>query len=240
MVRLRVTYHRPADLVDDHDAQIARGGLLVRVEPPPGLLPFAEVELEIAADFPPLDDEVTLAGQVLQLLPGAGVAVAFDPAPLAAAVAQARAAAPVDGPAPTHELATAAPRPAPARAAADTAAKIQLALHGNRDDRARVLRDLNKMLHPYVLRNPNVGIDEVLAMAKMASVSPELLKQISERKEWAQRPDIAIALVRNPKLPTPMAIRLLDYVSPLELRQLAKDTRTRPAVQQAARKKVVG
>ena len=96
------------------------------------------------------------------------------------------------------------------------------------------------MLHPYVLRNPGLGLDEVLALVKMTTVAPELLKQVSDRKEWAQRPDIAIALVRNPKVPTPTAVRLLDFVSPGDLRQLAKDNRTRPAVQQAARKKVIG
>ncbi len=239
-MRVRVTYHRPADLVADHDGQLAKGGLLLRVEPPAGLSPFAEVEIEIVADFGSLEEGVTIRGRLLQLLPGVGVAVAFDPAPLAAAVAEARAAAPAEGPPPTHELAPATPRTPPPRATADTAAKIQLALHGNRDDRARVLRDLNKMLHPYVLRNPGLGLDEVIAIVKMTTVSPELLRQIGERKEWAQRPEVAIALVRNPKVPTPMAVRLLDYVSPVELRQLAKDTRTRPAVQQAARKKVVG
>lgn len=55
-----------------------------------------------------------------------------------------------------------------------------------------------------------------------------------------QRPEIAIALVRNPKVPPPLAIRLLDHVSAAELRQLAKDSRTREPVQRAARKKVMG
>src|SRR5262245_31426982 len=240
-MRVRVTYHRPADLVADHDGQLAKGGLLLRVEPAAGTAPFDAVDVEIAATFGSLEAGVVIPGQVIQLMPGVGVAVAFSAAPLAEAVAEARAAAPTAGAAPTHEIAT-APRPVPPRAtaAADTAAKIQQALHGNRDDRSRILRDVNKMLHPYVLRNPGLGLDEVLAAAKMTTVAPEFLSQIGQRKEWAQRPDIAIALVRNPKLPTPAAVRLLDFVSPADLRQLAKDSRTRPAVQQAARKKVMG
>ena len=128
----------------------------------------------------------------------------------------------------------------PARAGAEKAAKIQQALHGNRDDRARILRDTNRLLHPYVLRNPQLGLDEVLAMAKMSTLSPDMLGNIAAEPDWAQRPDIAIALVRNPKTPTPAAVRLLDHVSAADIRQLAKDTRTRPAVQQAARKKLFG
>jgi hypothetical protein len=122
----------------------------------------------------------------------------------------------------------------------DTAARIQAALHGNKDERGRIMRDLNKMLHPYVLKNAGLGVDEVLAIAKMTTVAADLLGTIADRRDWAQRPDIAIALVRNPKTPTAAAIRLLDWVSPADLRQLAKDSRTRPAVQQAARKKVIG
>ncbi|MBI4509475.1 MAG: hypothetical protein HY698_07545, partial [Deltaproteobacteria bacterium] len=67
----------------------------------------------------------------------------------------------------------------------------------------------------------------------------QVLKQIAERREWAQRPEIAIALVRNPKTPAPLAVRLLDHVSPAELRHLAKDPGTRPPIQHAARKKVL-
>jgi hypothetical protein len=37
-----------------------------------------------------------------------------------------------------------------------------------------------------------------------------------------------------------VAIRLLDYVTAADLRQLAKGTKARPVVQQAARKKVIG
>jgi hypothetical protein len=118
--------------------------------------------------------------------------------------------------------------------------KIQMALHGNRDERQLILRDTNRLVHPYVLKNPNIGLDEVAAIARMPGVSPEVLKQVGERREWVSRPEIAIALVRNPTVPVPLALRALEHVSPADLRQLAKDTKTRPAIQSAARRKVVG
>lgn len=236
--KLRVEYTRAADLVADHDQQFVKGGLLVKGQVPAGLALFDPVELELAPPHgaPP----VVVAGQIVQLVPGVGVAVAFQasasPA-LQAAVAAARGA-----PAAPAAAAPAAARPVDPYTRYQTATvseKIQIALHGSKDERGMVLRDINKTVHPYVLRNPNLGLDEVVAMAKMATVSPELLKQIAERREWVTRPEIAIALVRNPKMPAPLAIRLLDHVSPSDLRQLAKDTRTRPPIQQAARKKVL-
>lgn len=229
-MRLRVQYDRPEDLIADDAAQFQRGGLLVRMEPPPGLALFEAVELEVATDFA---GSVTVAGQVVQLVPGAGVAVTFDPKALEDLVASARG----QGATPTTMEQQ---RPAAAaKSTTDAAARIHAALYGNRDERWKIIRDANKMMHPHVLRNPGLGLDEVLAIAKMSTLAPDLLGSIAERREW-QRPDIAIALVRNPKTPTAAAIRLLEFVSAADLRQLAKDSHTRPAVQQAARKKVLG
>lgn len=237
-MRFRVTYHRAADLLEDHAAQFSKGGLLVRVEPPPDLALYDEVELEIATDFA---GTATVRGQVVQLVPCGGVAVAFAPAEVAQLVATAGSSPEQPGEPPSHARVDATARPVPApRPGSDQAAKIHAALYGNKDERMRIMRDVNKMMHPYVLRNPGLGVDEVLVIAKMNTVAPDLLTGIAERREWAQRPDIAIALVRNPKTPTPTAIRLLEYVSSADLRQLAKDSKTRPAVQQAARKKVLG
>jgi hypothetical protein len=227
-MRLRVQYDRPEELLADNEAQFQRGGVLVRIEPPAGLALFETVELEIATGFA---GTLVLSGQVVQIVPGAGVAVTFDPSAVLSLVEAARGGEPAaEEPSP--------PRPKPV--ANDIAKRIHSALYGAKEERWRVLRDVNKMLHPYVLRNTGLGLDEVLAIAKMNTVAPELLGTIAERREWAQRPDIAIALVRNPKTPTAAAIRLLDYVSAADLRHLAKDSHTRPAVQQAARKKVIG
>lgn len=122
----------------------------------------------------------------------------------------------------------------------ESAERIQQALRGNRDERAAIMRDGNPALQLHVLRNPGLQLDEIAAIAKMRTVAPELLKQIADKREWAQRPDVAIALVRNPKTPVPLAIRMLDFVSQQDLRQLAKDANTRTAIQHAARKKILG
>jgi hypothetical protein len=246
---LLVTYHRPQDIVRDYDQQLVRGGLLVRVPPPAGLDLYGEVELRIAA----LGVELALSAQLVQVFPGVGVAVTFDPAllaGLAAAVEQARAEGEREGAAVEHTAgagpaplapdgsAIAAATPERSSGAAATA-RIQQALHGSRDERAAILRDVTaKSVHAYVLRNPNLQLDEVVAMAKNAGLAPDLLRQISERREWTGRPEIALALVRNPKTLVPIAIRLLDSVTSADLRQIAKDGHTRAPIAQAARKKL--
>src|SRR5262245_32584667 len=42
-MRLRVLYRNPAELIADHDQQFARGGLLVKTEPPKALELFSGV-----------------------------------------------------------------------------------------------------------------------------------------------------------------------------------------------------
>jgi len=275
-LRLRVTYHRTADLVSDHDQQFRHGGVLVRV--PAQAERGQQVELDLVT---PDGQTLPVDARVLQVLP-VGLALEFKPQSvpgLADAIAAARVAPPTPSlRAPEHvdldaeadlgfALVPADPDPdldpdpdpvpepvpepaddddqstattAPARVAgSNSAKKMQLALHGSRDERAAILRDLNKTLHPLVLKNPNLQLDEVVAMAKMTTISPEVLKAIADRREWAGRPEIALALVRNPKTPAPLAIKLLANVSPAELRQLAKDTRTRAPIQAAARKRLL-
>ncbi len=236
-MRLRVAWHRGEELGADYDSQLVRGGFLVRVEVP-ALAQFSAVALELVA---PDDAVLTLDAQVVQVFPGVGVAVMFPPSPtLAAFAAAARVVRGQDREA-EHAFLTAADlqaeRDAPRQ---PTAARIGAALRGGRDERTAILRENAPALHGHVLRNPSLQLDEVVAIAKSRTISPQVLQQIADKREWAQRPEIALALIRNPKTPVGSAVKLLDHVTPAELRQLAKDANTRAPIQRAARRKIIG
>ena len=118
--------------------------------------------------------------------------------------------------------------------------KIQLALHGTRDERNAILRDRDRTLHGFVLKNPQLDADDVVGIAKNPQMTSDMLQQIGDRKEWLQRPSVALALARNPRTPGELAVRALAHV-PLEaLRQLAKGSGVPPHVTAAARKKLLG
>jgi len=118
--------------------------------------------------------------------------------------------------------------------------KVQKALHGTRDERSAILRDRDRTLHAFVLKNPQLDADDVVAIARNPQLAADLLQQVGDRKEWLQRPAVALALARNPKTPPELAVRALDHV-PLEaVRQLAKGAGALPHVQAAARKKLIG
>ena len=117
---------------------------------------------------------------------------------------------------------------------------MQMALHGNKGERAAILRENDKTLHPFVLRNPGLQLDEVLAIAGMRTMAPEIFKLMAERREWFQKPDVATALLRNPKTPVQIALKKIPFVPDRELRQMAKSTSLRGPVLAAVRRKVVG
>ena len=118
--------------------------------------------------------------------------------------------------------------------------KVQKALHGTRDERNAILRDRDRTLHAFVLKNPQLDADDVVAIARNPQLASDLLQQVGDRKEWLQRPAVALALARNPRTPPELAVRALEHV-PLEaVRQLVKGAGALPHVQAAARKKLLG
>lgn len=217
-MRLRIAYATPKELAAAVE-QMAHGAILV-----PSTVEVAfdtAIELELAL---PDGTSLTSPGRVLQVLPGHGVAVTIDPS-----IAE-------------QLRARASTKPAPAASVPEEpthAQKIQMALHGTRDQRNAILRDKNRQLHAFVLKNPQINVDDVLAIAKNPMMGPEMYKLIAERPDWLQRPQIAVALARNPKVPGEIAIRALAHVAPDTLRQLAKGGAP-PHVVTAARKKVIG
>lgn len=248
-MKLRVTYERPQDVVTDHEQQFARGGLLVRVDPPLDLEQRSAIELELVTPH----GVVVLAGEALQVFPRVGIAVGFDPASaeLRAVVDAARSAASsgeTSGAAPVHSIAPESKSPAEPEVIEDaltrvrkasTAEKMRIARQGNREERGVIIRDPTaKHLHQFVVRNPHVQLDEISQIARMTTSSADVYAYIASQPDWAQRPEVALALARNPKVAISLAINMLNYVSVADLRQIAKAGNVRDPIKRAALKKL--
>jgi uncharacterized protein YndB with AHSA1/START domain len=247
MDHYRVTYARRDDLQRDLDTQIARGGLYVMAPPPAELAYGARCTLEIVA---PDGGAVSLEGEVLAVTPGHGLALAIDARSIESVRALLASSGSDDpgGAGTRHERvdASAAPKPAaPAEGvlgwdALPLTEKMRLAQHGGRDERAAALRDKVRTLHPHVLKNPRISIEEVVALARNPQAAPELLKLVAERPEWMGRAQVAEALARNPKTPNDVGVKALAGCSPESVRQMAKGVGAPPHIAQAARKRVLG
>ncbi len=265
MLHVRVRFSHAAELRRVLSDELRRGVMLLQIDPPADLDFRTPLTLEIASP----GGMMVVASEVVSILAGVGVAVAFpadrlDEAGVLLSVTpdEPRGATSYDivlepdsqgdrasnvGVAGGAAAPPAGPPPAPLPGGVGTAAwaragfaeKVQTALHGTKDDRAAILREQNKQLHPFVLKSPHVSPEEVAGWAANAQMSADFLKQISERKEWFTRPAIALALARNPKTPADIAVRAVDYLPIEMLRQMAKGVGALPHVVQAARKKIV-
>jgi hypothetical protein len=240
-LRLDAHFATAAELVAAYDGEIARKGLLVRGATAAQASPMAPCTVALHVGGARL---LELPAKLAAVVAGVGVAVMLDAVPdeLTALVARARTGEPLAAPEPeAADEAEAAPTgPLSERLKAlSVAEKIALALSCDRETRFALIRDHNKSLHLYVLRNPRIGLDEVQAAAKMASLSPDALKFIAEHREWGQNATICTSLVRNPKLLMPLALRLLDRIPASEVRAIAKGG-ARDQLVQAARKRLAG
>jgi len=239
---LRVAYPSADEYLAAHDAEIAKGGLLVR-----------GASLDRAAALEPCTLEVEIAGEaaarvpgrIAAVVPGVGVAVVFEGVPAELASLASRLRSPAAGAAREEGAEAEAALGGPRGTVADrldrltAGQKIAQAMSGDREVRMALLRDVNKSLHACVLRNPRIGLDEVQWAAKLTTLSPEALKLVAEHKEWGANATVCTALVRNPKTPLPIALRLLDRVPIAEVRAIAKGG-ARDALVHAARKRVAG
>src|SRR5262249_11552737 len=69
-------------------------------------------------------------------------------------------------------------------AAMNVPQKLKRATKGTREERSILIRDSNKMIAAAVLSSPKLTSSEVEAIAKMASVSDEILRIIAMNRAW--------------------------------------------------------
>jgi hypothetical protein len=100
--------------------------------------------------------------------------------------------------------------------------KIKLALRGSRDARVQLIRDPNRLIRRFVLQNPRVTDDEIIVIAKNRTADDELLRIISDSRDWTKNYQVRLALVTNPKTPLALALRFLASLHERDIRRLAK------------------
>ncbi len=226
--------------------QLARGGLYVLKDL--GQAQFAAVDVVIEA---PDGERFELACEVLQSFAGIGTAFSIKAAGRSAvdALLAHTAKHPAEGADEAPQISDdddddSADDDAPPQdasliqqvAAMSIAEKRQAGLHGGKELRFLILKDSNKTLHPFVLLNPAIQIDEVEQISRMTSINPEVLHRIA--KDYTRSPVIMRNLVKNPKTPLPDAVALVDKMSVADVRAIAKGGNARNPILMAARKRL--
>ena len=119
------------------------------------------------------------------------------------------------------------------------AARVKLALTGNKEARQVLSHDSVKLVQTCVLRNPRFTLEEALAMAKNRSLAGELLRIIAEQKDWIRNYSVRLALVQNPKTPLQVALGLLSGIQERDMRQIAKSRNVASVLQAQAKRNLL-
>ena len=120
-----------------------------------------------------------------------------------------------------------------------TGEKVQLAMHGDAVARALLIRERVAAVQHALVKNPRIGLEEVKALARSSTLSAEGAEAISRHPSWGMSPQVALTLVRNPRIPTPVAALLVSRLTAADLRMVAKGTGVRAQVAAAARKRLL-
>jgi hypothetical protein len=124
-------------------------------------------------------------------------------------------------------------------AAMTVAQRMGVAMKGSREERAILIRDPNKLVSVAVLSSPKMSEPEVESIAKMASISEEILRIISNTRAWMKRYGIVLALARNPKTPVAISMNLLSRLNDKDLRAISTDRNVPEVLRVTARQKIV-
>lgn len=118
--------------------------------------------------------------------------------------------------------------------------RMDLARNGGRTERGILMKDTNKTIHTFLVQNKKITADEIRYFAGFRQAHPEALKMIADNRNWMQNPGIVAALVRNPKTPSSIAVRLLDKLPKADVARIARTGSGPRAVVEAAKRKVIG
>jgi hypothetical protein len=122
----------------------------------------------------------------------------------------------------------------------NVAKRIALAMKGNREERAILIRDPNRIVTAAVMSSPKMNDTEVAAIAKMQNVSEDVLRTIAHNRAWLKNYSVVLAVVKNPKTPVALSMNLMARLSEKDLKLLSTDRNVPDALRGQARRKITG
>jgi hypothetical protein len=118
----------------------------------------------------------------------------------------------------------------------NTAEKIQLAFKGGREERTILIKDSSKSVQEAVLQSPKITENEIETIARMRSVTEDVLRIIAGNREWGKNYVVIHALATNPRTPASIAMNMVTRLNNRDLKLVAGDRNVSEIVRRQARK----
>lgn len=117
-------------------------------------------------------------------------------------------------------------------------AKIRLASIGTTAHRSVLIKDSNKLVSMAVIKSPAVSDQEAMRYAADRTLHQEIIRYISNKKEWLKSYKIKLHLVNNPKCPPATAMKYISHLRVNDLRMLSRSKNVPAAIAKAAKQQM--
>jgi len=114
--------------------------------------------------------------------------------------------------------------------------KVELAAKGNREVRRILSRETSAMVARALINSPLLSEEDIITFASSSQTNEDILRAISENRQWTANRQIVAAIVQNPRTPPPAAIRFLRGFATNELRVLSNNRSVSVVVRQEAKR----
>jgi hypothetical protein len=118
--------------------------------------------------------------------------------------------------------------------------KIVLALKGGKEERTLLIREANRLVQVNVIRNGRITEGEVAYIAQMRTVHDEVLRIISQNRDWMKKYTISKNLVQNPKTPLAISINHLKRMHEFDLKLMSADRNIAEILRREAKRMLEG
>lgn len=112
--------------------------------------------------------------------------------------------------------------------------KIKLAFLGNKEARAILIRDRNRVVAGAVVKSGRLTEQEVSNFAGNKNLDSEVIREIVANKEWTRKYPVKVALVNNPKTPVSEAVTMVSQLQKKDLMMLTRNRNVPSVVSEAA------
>lgn len=102
------------------------------------------------------------------------------------------------------------------------AGKVKAAMFGDMLVRSILIQDSNKMIQQFVLKNPQLSIDEIEDFARNPQTPKGVLRAISTTDTWTKNYAVKQALVFNPKSPLEISMKWVRFMGKADLKKLSR------------------
>lgn len=112
--------------------------------------------------------------------------------------------------------------------------RFRLATKASRTERQILLRDNSPQVLLGLLAHPRIEVKEVLEIVKSTHASAGIMERVAKNRKWMANSELQLAIVKSPKTPPPLALKLLETLRTPDLGMLAKSSAARESLRKAA------